>query len=357
MLKLEKAFHDLVLHSHTSSLGGLEESIKLLDSIPMVAEGDADRHRRLLVTLAAKLLEAKPAMDQLLLELDQLSMTDRLAVLQNHAASAFARTSREAAAYHLLLLAATLWLIGYCGYSIFRMGRFVKAIRFANERLEERVKVRTRELESKTEILRSNGRFLSSILDAMDARICILDSTGAVNATNAAWGNDRSDADFIRLGDNYLQAFENDRRTVFGSQAVVEAIERLRLDNASSEVVEFGTNSTDNCLWIQARVSKMTPKGPDKFLGFVVALLDITDRRQLEQQLQQAQKLESVGQLAAGIAHEINTPMQYVGDNVQFVHGSLQKLDSVLQLLAHLDRPEDAGPPVTLDTIRQSVAG
>jgi len=41
-------------------------------------------------------------------------------------------------------------------------------------------------------------------------------------------------------------------------------------------------------------------------------------RVRMESQLRLAQKLQSVGQLAAGIAHEINTPMQYIGDNVAF---------------------------------------
>jgi two-component system NtrC family sensor kinase len=43
---------------------------------------------------------------------------------------------------------------------------------------------------------------------------------------------------------------------------------------------------------------------------------DVTERRALEQQLLRSQKMESVGQLAAGIAHEINNPMAYVHANL-----------------------------------------
>ena len=45
-----------------------------------------------------------------------------------------------------------------------------------------------------------------------------------------------------------------------------------------------------------------------------------------------ANRLEVVGQLAAGIAHEINTPVQYIGDNLRYVSDQLEKL---LELLAH----------------------
>jgi PAS domain S-box-containing protein len=57
---------------------------------------------------------------------------------------------------------------------------------------------------------------------------------------------------------------------------------------------------------------------------------DITERKLLRDQLLQAQKLESVGQLAAGIAHEINTPTQYIGDNVRFLKEAFQELGSLL---------------------------
>jgi two-component system NtrC family sensor kinase len=50
------------------------------------------------------------------------------------------------------------------------------------------------------------------------------------------------------------------------------------------------------------------------------------ERERMVPELQLAQKLESVGRLAAGVAHEINTPIQYVGDSVQFLHSAYEDL-------------------------------
>ncbi|QDT12181.1 sensor histidine kinase [Planctomycetes bacterium K23_9] len=69
------------------------------------------------------------------------------------------------------------------------------------------------------------------------------------------------------------------------------------------------------------------------------------DLEKIELRLAQAQKLESIGELAAGIAHEINTPIQYVGDNTRFVQTACDDLVDVLQscqaLIATLNEEGD----------------
>jgi Signal transduction histidine kinase len=63
----------------------------------------------------------------------------------------------------------------------------------------------------------------------------------------------------------------------------------------------------------------------------VIVFRDITEQRKQEEQLALSQKMESIGQLAAGIAHEINTPMQYIGDNIKFMEDSFQSILDYLE--------------------------
>ncbi len=77
--------------------------------------------------------------------------------------------------------------------------------------------------------------------------------------------------------------------------------------------------------------------------GVAVTFRDISEQKRAEAerqrvdiQLRHAQKLESIGQLAAGIAHEINTPMQYIGDNTRFLQDAFNELRRVVDAFQEL---------------------
>ncbi len=127
--------------------------------------------------------------------------------------------------------------------------------------------------------------------------------------------------------------------------------------------------------WLEVSASRLV--GAEDELRLVIAR-DITDRRQaleelrskeaalraaivererIESELVQAQKLEAVGQLAAGIAHEINTPMQYIGDNIHFLRTASARFEPVFQAYQQLALAQRRGEldPSLLTIIDEAV--
>lgn len=96
-------------------------------------------------------------------------------------------------------------------------------------------------------------------------------------------------------------------------------------------IEEMETWPDGHVTWVSTTKMPLT-NDSDEIIGTFGISRNITEKKELQGQLVQAQKLESVGQLAAGIAHEINTPIQFVGDNLHFLQ------DSVSDLLTLSDR-------------------
>jgi signal transduction histidine kinase len=74
--------------------------------------------------------------------------------------------------------------------------------------------------------------------------------------------------------------------------------------------------------------------------------IDVTERKEVERRLAAAERLESIGRLAAGVAHEINTPVQFVSDNVQFMRTSMPEIRAVIQSYRGLQRAARSGGDV-----------
>lgn len=70
---------------------------------------------------------------------------------------------------------------------------------------------------------------------------------------------------------------------------------------------------------------------------------DVTERNKLEIGLRHAQKLEAVGGLASGIAHELNTPIQFVGDNIRFLQDGFNSLKTLLGILQEVKCAAETG--------------
>lgn len=115
-----------------------------------------------------------------------------------------------------------------------------------------------------------------------------------------------------------------------------------------------------SAVWVDEVVSAETSDSNEVVLRGV--LIDITERKRLETQLAQAHHLESIGQLAAGIAHEINTPTQYVSDNVHFLRaqfdgilGVIEKYGQILSEDQQRDRVDQTLKEADFEFLKQEI--
>jgi PAS domain S-box-containing protein len=83
----------------------------------------------------------------------------------------------------------------------------------------------------------------------------------------------------------------------------------------------------------------------DKTVGAVLVAQDITDRKRAQAELVAARHMALLGTLAAGVAHEINTPIQFVGDSIQFLRDSASDLLALIVELQALRASITPGMP------------
>jgi len=182
----------------------------------------------------------------------------------------------------------------------------------ARATVEARVAERTAELAASREELES-----------------ILEATGTL-----PWRWDLARQAFIEVGDHAdrllgLPAAEWLRPDFLGQRLHPDdanAVREAWAHGAAAEAptgVEFRARHHEgHWVWLRASVAPRTAHEPT-LKGL---LRDVTEHRQVLEELGDAQKLESVGRLASGIAHEINTPIQFVSDSIHFVSEAFSDL-------------------------------
>lgn len=119
----------------------------------------------------------------------------------------------------------------------------------------------------------------------------------------------------------------------------------------NSREIDLEINFKDNYRLLGVVVNPIFDK-KDKYLGFLLICEDMTDRRAEESRKNLLLKLKSIGQMHAGISHQINSPLLYIRVNSQTISRFLQELEkSYLEFKAYLDGlPEGAGKKAATET-------
>ena len=235
--------------------------------------------------------------------------------------------------------------------SVDTLTRMLECERFARKQAETLLEEKSRllyqanlELIQSSKALEREAKRTKAIFDTAAEGIIIFEHDGKIEALNEAarviFGLQSSDCMELNICSLLPQsAFcKSDNRERFIHNL-------MALTSDRSEIL--GHRADGVSIPVEFVVSAFEHGDQTSYSGIV---RDLTRRKALESQLAHAQKLESVGQLAAGIAHELNTPIQFVGDNTRFLKESFQVIEEILLSIDQI-LDADAGSETTQKTI------
>ncbi len=203
--------------------------------------------------------------------------------------------------------------------------------------LGSRIRRRDRSLLERTT---SGRRLLQTVVDTLPESVVWKDRESRVLGLNSALETRLAQHNVpVQLGERFSDAPLEPRMMDYITR--IEAVER--------QVMETGVAVLDQQLERpeadgndRAVLRNTIPlRSENEIAGVMSTTKDITDVVLLERSLASARQLESIGQLSAGVAHEINTPVQYVTDNCSFLQGSFVDLVDAVSALSSIAETHD----------------
>jgi PAS domain S-box-containing protein len=176
-----------------------------------------------------------------------------------------------------------------------------------------------------------------------------LDLAGTIQACNAAFTSMLGTTDTAVIGEPFSALVAEEER-----DGIVRALADVVLGTTTGYQGEHVLLDSDgghlraNCSIVVLLDSTAQPA------HLIGVFEDMTIRHLLEIELTNAQKLEAVGRLAAGIAHEINTPTQFVGDNLFFMQQATQDLVGVVSRVIEVAERLGQADPRTAELISEA---
>ena len=188
------------------------------------------------------------------------------------------------------------------------------------------------DLQRRAEELRGLKEFSDSIVESIDSGVCVVDPEGLVRRWNSALekitGVDRAEA----LGRSMLDLLPAPLASMLKPYLYGEADESGSMHSLYKVKVPHkpGQEKVFNI--------SLAPLGEvEGFSGTVVIIDEITDWVAMEEQMQQSDRLASLGLLAAGVAHEVNTPLTGISSYVQMLQRKFEGDSEAKRLLEKVD--------------------
>jgi PAS domain S-box-containing protein len=193
----------------------------------------------------------------------------------------------------------------------------------------------TVERRNLTDALAYERNVLRTMIDLIPACIYAKDKHSRFTAGNKLVANRMGANPEDLIGKTDFDFFPREMAEKFfaDEQALIQSGEALY----DLEEVAYDKTSGTNRVLLTSKVPLRDAAG--NLTGIIGIGYDITERKAAEERMASSERHESIGRLAAGVAHEINTPIQYLSDSVKFIGEGVQ------ELLAHLDTLHAAQAP------------